>query len=295
MDAIYRRATGNAVIARTRRAAAMAHQVPSRYRVQIIDQTRALLALVSALHRSKSGLVRAVWPAVRRLPAQPHGEQSAIAGYRTRVLARPTEPSDIRRRILIRNAQAAGQRLPSIVRRQVVTARSIGSGLGVMPNAIMPARLAGRGLAPFADVRPSRLLPAGLARRQPGPASVGITGPGSRRAGAKDAPFAALALLRGENRRRSPGIAGKHVSARDRQHIATAMPQQTPAPGLHRTVRPPRSQSAAGDVYLDKALVGYHLAAAITAEQSRAAARPDISGASFNSSMAALRPSGAGL
>jgi hypothetical protein len=60
-------------------------------------------------------------------------------------------------------------------------------------------------------------------------------------------------------------------------------------------VRQARSKAAAGDVYLDKALVGYHLAAAITAEQTRAAARPNISGSSFNSSMAALRPSGAGL
>jgi hypothetical protein len=60
-------------------------------------------------------------------------------------------------------------------------------------------------------------------------------------------------------------------------------------------VRQPQGRSAAGHVYLDKTLVGYHLAAAITAEQTRAAARPNVSGASFNSSMAALRPSGAGL
>jgi len=295
MDAIYRRATGNAVIARTGRAAAMAHQVPSRYPVQIIDQTRILLRRVAMLDRTTAGLGLAIWPAARRRPAQLLIAKPAMAGFRTSLLDRPAAQEKLARRTGMRSAQAAGQRLPPMVRRQIATARPTGAALGAMPKPLMPARLGRRGLAPFADVRPSRLLPAGLARRQPGPASVGITGAGSRRAGAKDAPFAALALLRGENRRRSPGIAGKHVSARDRQHIATAMPQQTPAPGLHRTVRPPRSQSAAGDVYLDKALVGYHLAAAITAEQSRAAARPDISGASFNSSMAALRPSGAGL
>ena len=70
--------------------------------------------------------------------------------------------------------------------------------------------------------------------------------------------------------------------------------QQTALPGFNRTVRAPESKAAAGNVYLDKALVGYHLAGAITAEQTRAAARPSISGASFNSSMAALRPTGTG-
>jgi hypothetical protein len=66
-------------------------------------------------------------------------------------------------------------------------------------------------------------------------------------------------------------------------------------PGFGQTVRPPAAGQTAGDVYLDKQLVGYHLAAAITAEQTRAAGRPSISGAAFNSSMAALRPAGAGL
>lgn len=75
-------------------------------------------------------------------------------------------------------------------------------------------------------------------------------------------------------------------------HAVTAAVQ---TPGFGQTVRPPAAAQAAGNVFLDKQLVGYHLAAAITAEQTRAAGRPNISGSAFNSSMAALRPSGAGI
>jgi hypothetical protein len=74
-------------------------------------------------------------------------------------------------------------------------------------------------------------------------------------------------------------------------HIATDAVQ---TPGFGQTVRPPAAGQRTGNVFLDKQLVGYHLAAAITAEQTRAAGRPNISGSSFNSSMAVLRPSGAG-
>ncbi len=76
---------------------------------------------------------------------------------------------------------------------------------------------------------------------------------------------------------------------------AHARTEAVQTPGFGQTVRPPAAGPTAGDVYLDKALVGYHLAAAITAEQTRAAGRPNIAGAGFNSSMAALRPAGTGL
>jgi hypothetical protein len=94
---------------------------------------------------------------------------------------------------------------------------------------------------------------------------------------------------------RGPSFVAPVIVARLRQHVAVPVPQQAEAPGFHRTVHQSRAGATVGDVYLDKALVGYHLAAAITAEQTRAAGRPSISGAAFNSSMAALRPAGAGL
>ena len=90
--------------------------------------------------------------------------------------------------------------------------------------------------------------------------------------------------------RGNPLMAARH---RDQERFAGL--QHDAAPGFARTVHQAPRQAAPGNVYLDKTLVGYHLAAAVTAEQTRAAARPNGWGASFNGSMAALRPAGAGL
>lgn len=94
--------------------------------------------------------------------------------------------------------------------------------------------------------------------------------------------------------RASPALVAGSSARHWHSGVLSSLPAAD-APGFHRTVRQARGTASAGDVYLDRNLVGYHLAAAITAEQTRAAARPGISGSSFNSSMAALRPSGAGL
>ncbi len=84
------------------------------------------------------------------------------------------------------------------------------------------------------------------------------------------------------------------AASRYRSALAAPPMQHDVVSGLRRTVRPPQVKAAAGDVYLDKALVGYHLAAAITVEQSRAASRPNTASAGFNTGMAALRPTGWG-
>lgn len=124
---------------------------------------------------------------------------------------------------------------------------------------------------------------------------------GSRRGGEDVTRSSRLAARSGVTARfsaskipRTPSLhgSGSHLLGR---RIAEPMLQRSDAPGFNRTVRQERGAGAPGHVYLDKALVGYHLAAAITAEQTRAASRPNISGSGFNSSMAALRPSGAGL
>ncbi|MDP9055896.1 MAG: hypothetical protein M3N34_00990 [Pseudomonadota bacterium] len=123
--------------------------------------------------------------------------------------------------------------------------------------------------------------------------SVAGSSPGIRLAALIGAPPAGGAANR--NLHRAAAIAAPAGSSRMLHQFAAPTHHEPVAPGFHRTVRQPQSTSAPGHVYLDKSLVGYHLAAAITAEQTRAAARPNVSGASFNSSMAALRPSGAGL
>lgn len=250
-----------------------------RYPVRVKEQTRAILARLQAQRhlRSRLGLMT-LPPAVRRSAPQ-IGEPERIAGYRASLFAEYGAPGIALRQTLARLA-GANRPLPNT------------TGAGPIPVAwftsagesrVGPARFAGAFPGPFAHPVTVPRVPAALARRSAGVASA-PSGP----------RLAAWTMSSGESPQRAV-IAASNISTRARHQIATAPTQPAITPGFHRTVRQPQAKAAAGNVYLDKTLVGYHLAAAITAEQTRAAARPNFSGTNFNSSMAVLRPSGAGL
>ena len=229
------------------------------------ERTRALLARVQALRSRHLGLgLTTVLHAVGR-----HVGTGPIADGAS-VLPRPAMIAIVRRHILQR--QAGGkQRLPM-------------TPLASVKPAARFARIRSNDAGPASPALAAPWLLGALPRR---PEVIASTASGHRMARSIELSarpsvrFAALV---------TPGI-----SARLRHNIALPMPQHSAGPGFHRTVHQPRAAAPVGNVYLDKTLVGYHLAAAITAEQTRAAARPSISGSGFNSSMAALRPAGAGM
>lgn len=245
-------------------------------------QTRAALPRLQALHRLNLGtglvtLPPAVPPAVRH--SAPHlGDQRRGVGDRASPFARHGAVGIVQRRTLAR--LAGGNRSSPYVALAGLApaARFVGAGR----NGTGPAPLARARRVPFVPAVTAR-LPAMLAWRD----AVGSAPSGARLA-------ASTTALAGASRRIA-SIALPSIAARARHHAAAPTPQPAATPGFQRTVRQPQAKAAAGHVYLDKTLVGYHLAAAITAEQTRAAARPNISGSLFNSSMAALRPSGAGI
>jgi hypothetical protein len=264
-DGAYRLAAEIAVMRQAARAAAaMAHHFRNR--------PGAVAARMRALGRLRSGLGLATLPPAVRRPVVQRGEAERFLGDRTRVLTR-------RAAVANRAVMNAGMG-PAGLRRTMIATRAAG----------VPARAkaVGAGSKLVAEPRLRNFVLAQPAPR-PGRAAHGLTasiGAGPRllaRTAQTNAPH------------RGPSFVAPVIVARLRQHVAVPVPQQAEAPGFHRTVHQSRAGATVGDVYLDKALVGYHLAAAITAEQTRAAGRPSISGAAFNSSMAALRPAGAGL
>ncbi len=267
--------------------AAMARQLRS-HPVVVKDQTLAALARLLALRRLgvRPGFVKL--PPVLKRSAIALSEQGSIGSYPDRVPARPAD------RQVVRSSKLAG------------TARGSRSRPALLPSRIIPGARAAiatveageTGVASLTRVRAQLGHRALTAPRLSSHSNRGTT---LRSAGANYAPISLagqhlLASTRGvgEASRRITSIAAQGAPASVRQRIGPP-PQQPSALGFHRTVRQPQARAAAGHVYLDKTLVGHHLAAVITAEQTRAASRPDISGARFNSSMAAFRPSGGGL
>lgn len=255
--------------------AVLAQRLDRRRPVPATDRIQAMLAQTKALGRRHSGLGRGIAPQ----PAARRSTQERITAYRTPLLAQRSGP----------------ETAPAGMRRRMQAAPTIRAAPGAKAHRGEKSLLAEPRLAlsMLAQHRPRR--PGGPTER-PGaraPAVIAVLGP--RLAAPVGQRLAARAAMRSDTpyRMASPTAPAPATGARHRHAVPAG--QQTTAPGFHRTVRPPQSKPAAGHVYLDKALVGYHLVAAITAEQTRAAGRPNISGSSFNRSMAALRPSGTGL
>ncbi len=276
----YRLGADSTVINHAVRVTAIVTRYRSHF-LRMADRAGVVVARLQALERSSRGLdVATILPAMYR-PVPPRGELEAIAGLS------PT-PAERIVSAISRHSSANGvsftggsQRLP-IVR----TARAFLSAKAAGARKPLPA---GSRLTSFdfAINRQREITP----RFSDKATTTAATGRTAAQSGQR---LAARALLR-ENPHRPPLLLGASISDHLGRHSAGLSPQRTDAPGFNRTVRQHRGAAPAGHVYLDKALVGYHLAAAITAEQTRAASRPNISGSAFNSSMAALRPSGAAL
>ncbi len=280
-DAAYRLAIDSAVIGRAMRAAAaMAYYFRSRA-VHVAGRTGAVATRMQALGRLNSGPGGgALLGALHRFVAHRGGRQVIAAGGRGSFMPRATPDISRRSPILRSNLPKTGI-MSAALRRKAFTARADGTAPG--------AKAIGAEGVPFAEqclrsVVLARTVARGLTRRIAD--ARRLAGPGEPR-------LATRTLALGEALHRAPSLMAP--GSVQRWHpIAGPVPQQGAAPGFQRTVRQAATTAPAGNVFLDKNLVGYHLAAAITAEQTRAAGRPNISGSSFNSSMAALRPSGAG-
>ena len=268
----YLQAVSGAVLSRVARMATVVAHRFNGLSLHKADRARATLAGLQGLARLRSGPGAVLTRAADHRPASQRGERSGAAGRGIGVLVPPLAQAIARRS----SGQGSGFRKTSAsLRRKMLIVRAAGPALGAM---------AGGGHPLVVEPRHPSFRPAGITqRRLAGGASV------AQRSGL------AARILRGGGTYRSPAMLAPKLSAGHRRHIAMPAPQPADTPGFHRTVKQTPTTAAAGDVYLDRALVGYHLAAAITAEQTRAAARPSISGSSFNSSMAALRPSGASL
>ena len=268
----YLEAVSGVVLSRVARMATAVAQRFNGLSLHKADRARATLVRLQGLGRLRSEPGVALTKAADHRPASRRGERSGAAGRGIGVLVPPLAQAIAQRS----SGQGNGFRKTSAnLGQKVLIVRAAGPALGAM---------AGGGHPLVVEPRYTSFRPAGITqRRLAGGASV------AQRSGL------AARILRGGGAYRAPAVMAPKLSAGHRRHIAMPAPQPADTLGFHRTVKQTRATRAAGDVYLDRALVGYHLAAAITAEQTRAAARPSISGSSFNSSMAALRPSGASL
>jgi hypothetical protein len=291
-NSAYRLAVNSAVISHVLRVTAgMTRFYRQRASITKIDQTQRLMARIQALRRMNAGLGLAHLPLAVGRGAPHRQERAPRAGYGTGSLAPRRAAMAARFPATVRHALLASGIMPASMRRQLPGA------LTVRPTRIRSGRVGfgGSGRTFGALARGKIRLPGGLSRRNRGAALISITAAQPR----LEVPIAPRLAARIAGLGKAPSHAASIAMAgivAGRAHRIAAPPlPQAVAPGFHHTVRQPQGKAAAGDVYLDKALVGYHLAAAITVEQTRAAARPNTSAARFNSGMAALRPAGAGL
>ena len=252
------------------RAGAMTHHSRGRRAVLAMDRTQAALARMRALGRRNAGAGMTVLPRAVGRQVLHRAEPSPGSGYRAGLSIGRGRP-EVARRVVA----SAALRASGIVSRRKVPLPAVGAVVGV-------AAIGARATLAVPRVAQSVARPDGARR-----------GEGSR-SGLVAARGGPLLLAWGEMPHRATLAVARSSFVGGLPKMAGPAPQHADAPGFHRTVRHRRSAAGAGDVYLDKNLVGYHLAAAITAEQTRAAARPGISGSGFNSSMAVLRPAGAG-
>ena len=209
---------------------------------------------------------------------QPRSALSRVSGggRADRVAARiagPVTSTGNRARTYVM-AAAATQRLQMIAAARTAGLRRIAGG--ELPRQSTPHLIA---LAASARLTPPNARLPAIALARP------AFGPRAPIASRQPALPANLPIAR---------VAVANLAGPRRAMVAALPARHGAAPGFSRTVRAAQAKATAGDVYLDKTLVGYRLAAAITAEQSRAAARPNAASASFNTSMAVLRPSGFG-
>ncbi|MDE2302436.1 MAG: hypothetical protein KGK11_07725 [Sphingomonadales bacterium] len=228
--------------------------------------------------------------------------QARLRAHAERQTRRASAMLDLGRVIVVRRASVpafAGASLPA-------TPDPTGSPRTLAQAA--PGLRAARRVVPslsregLAALHAARRPEASLRRR----AQAAIAGMGQKRVAALAQPAALRLIAKGAGHAPRPALlraasaqaavraGARHLSAGAAvSGIARGGGGGTPS-AMPRSVRIAPSVPAMGDIYLDKALVGHHLAAAISAEQARAAGRPGATATRFDTTMAVLRPAGAG-